>query len=63
MCRERLVVIFDNWDYDVDCEGFEKVRSAVEDGDFETVAKYFKIENAGDIRIQTAVERWENIDD
>ena len=63
MCKERLVVIFDNWDRSVDCEEFEKVNWAIDDCDYDTVAKYFKIENADEIKIQLAVEKYEEDDE
>lgn len=63
MDKERIVVIFEDWDKNLEYEDAIAVERAIEKYDFETIAKHLKIQDANEVKMQVAVEKWRDIDD
>lgn len=60
MREERIIIEFRKWQYcgGLPVEDIVNLEQAVRDGDFATVAKYLKIQEAYDIRIETKDAGW-----
>lgn len=59
MCRERIIIEFDDWTYNKDVDWIMTIEQAIKDGDFTTVAQNLHIYDADDIRIEEQKYSWE----
>lgn len=59
MCRERIIIEFDDWAQNCSIAEIAQVGEAIDAGDFEKLASILSIADADDIRIERSVERWE----
>lgn len=58
MCRQRIIIEFDDWDYNKPMDEIREIYCAIKDEDYEALAEKLKICDADDIRIENSVAEW-----
>ena len=59
MSKERIIVEFADYEYDWrPVDEISELKKAILDGDYETVAKYLKVEKATSIWVETKDAGW-----